>query len=298
KRALIPQGSGGLTIYLPKRWVARKGLEGGDQVDVFESDTKLVIGAAAAKDREKEITITKENRGDVQTLLTHAYRTGAERIVLRGVDEKLLPQVRKTTEELLLGFELARQDDTVTLENVFEPVQEKYDAVLRRLFLIIKESIELLVRNGRAGAYDAREMASLRQRHDKYALFCRRLLMKELHGDDIVLSWELLTFLVHVEHALAYCHAYAAASRLVLDARMLALTKAFKDYFGLYYDAFYTNDMAKVHAINDLKDRYQFGECIKALEASRGKKTVYYAYLRELFRLVQVGSSPIVAMKA
>jgi hypothetical protein len=53
--------------------------------------------------------------------------------------------------------------------------------------------------------------------------------------------------------------------------------------------------MIYVHELNNLKKKYQFGECIKYLESSSGKNTVIYSYIREIFRMIQIGASPILS---
>ena len=45
KRKLIKQGLGGYTIYLPKKWIDRKGLKEGEEINVVETDAGLVIGS-------------------------------------------------------------------------------------------------------------------------------------------------------------------------------------------------------------------------------------------------------------
>ena len=43
KRKIIRQGSGGLTIYLPKKWAEEKGLRIGDEVDLKEAPYGLLV---------------------------------------------------------------------------------------------------------------------------------------------------------------------------------------------------------------------------------------------------------------
>ena len=74
KRKLIKQGGGGYTIYLPKKWVDKKGLKEGNQVDVQETETSLIIGSPVKGKKEISIEITEENRTNIRNILTHIYR--------------------------------------------------------------------------------------------------------------------------------------------------------------------------------------------------------------------------------
>ncbi len=67
KRTLIPQGKGGLTIYLPKPWLDKKNLKAGDSIEVEEINTELLIKGTAKTAKKIELFITKENEHDIKT---------------------------------------------------------------------------------------------------------------------------------------------------------------------------------------------------------------------------------------
>jgi hypothetical protein len=121
-------------------------------------------------------------------------------------------------------------------------------------------------------------------------------LIKERYERDPILGWELLTFLMHIEHNLFYMYKYMADSRIKIDAQTKDLMGELAGYFELYHNAFLKNDMSYINRINKLSKEYQFGRCHKAIAEAQGDVSVIHSYIRESFRLMQIGTSPIMSM--
>ncbi|MBW3012441.1 hypothetical protein KY311_04600, partial [Candidatus Woesearchaeota archaeon] len=71
QRKLIKQGEGGYTIYLPKKWVEGKGPKPGDQINIAEAETALIIGAPIKGRKETTIEVIPEKRHEILNILTH-----------------------------------------------------------------------------------------------------------------------------------------------------------------------------------------------------------------------------------
>jgi len=295
-RKLIKQGGGGFTIYLPKKWIDHKGLKAGDPVDVKEAGTLLTIDAPSQEKKEVTIELDQNNRKELKNMLTHIYRQGADTIIINNTDQDIMNQL-KGYATLLLGFEITETGKQCRLENISEPTQEKHEILVRRIFLIIKETHQLIADDFKEGLFkSAKAIEDLREQQDKYVLFCRRVLTKQkIETTHPELEWELLTFLMHIEHAYAYLYGYAAKNKVKKDEKINSLLKSLGEYFQLFYDAYYQKDISKVHEINKLKSEYQFGRCYEYLSGAKGKEAVIFSLIRELFRLIQIGTSPILS---
>ena len=136
-------------------------------------------------------------------LLTHTYRGGADKLTFNNVTPADVKSIKQYAERLLLGFEVTDvKDNTLILENISEPTEERYEALFRRIFLIIKETHTLLEESARTGTYDSlSEVEILRDQQDKFILFCKRTLMKERKEINPSIEWELLTWLMHINHS-------------------------------------------------------------------------------------------------
>jgi phosphate uptake regulator len=297
KRKIIKQGLGGYTIYLPKEWIDKKGLKAGQEIEIIEKDTELSIRSQSSQKKSITINIDDINRSNIKILLTHSYRKGFDRIKIQHIDEKITKEIRSATQQLLLGFEMTEQTSTsCTLENISEPTEEKFDALLRRIFLIIKEAQNLIIKNFEDNKFiNIQEIEEYNHQSDRYILFCRRIVIKEKYEVDPVIMWELLTFLTHIQHAHYYLYKYASENKIKSDKDIIRMMTGLKTYFDIYYESYFKKDMKYIHQLNNLKKDYQFGECLKILESSKGKNTVVYSYIREIFRLIQIGASPILS---
>jgi phosphate uptake regulator len=297
-RKLIKQGGGGFTVYLPKKWVDKKGLKPGDQISINETGTALTIDSSVKEKKEITIEITDENKKDLNNIITHLYRRGFDSITIKNIDETLLDKIKESTTHLLLGFEITETSkDSCKIENISEPTGEKYEVLLRRIFLIIKETQRIVNTDFKNNKFNSlKEIEEFRNQQDKFILFCRRILTKErFETENPVLDWELLTFLMHIEHAYYYLYLYASKNKLAQNKKIIELLENLEEYFQLYYDAYYKKDVKLVHRINQLKEEYQFGKCYKYLEQAKDKYAVILSHVREIFRLIQIGTSPILS---
>lgn len=296
ERKLIKQGGGGFTIYLPKKWIERKKLKQGDFVKVSETESSLIIGSDVKQKESISIALTKETETDVRNILTHAYRKGFNKIIINTTRKDLLKGIKSVTSKFLLGFEVTEiHSDRYVIENISEPEGEKYDVMLKKVFLIISETNEMIHEDFEKNKLDSfEEIVEMKENCDKFVLFCKRLLTKEKYARDTTLAWELLTFLMHIEHTYFSLYEYTKNNRVKLNKEAL-LIKNLGDYFSLLENAYYKKDIDSIHKINSLRKDFQFGKCLDLIEKSNGKNSVVYSFIRELFRLVQIGSSPILS---
>ncbi|MGV8150522.1 MAG: AbrB/MazE/SpoVT family DNA-binding domain-containing protein [Candidatus Woesearchaeota archaeon] len=297
QRKIIKQGINGYTIYLPKNWVENKGLKEGDSINIKETGTSLIIGSPNVQKKETTIKLTEDNNQDIKNILTHLYRNGFSIIRFENTNEKTSEDIRTITNDLLLGFENTEKTQSkYTIENLSEPTEERYDVMLRRVFLIIKETLKIIIEDFEKNKFQRmKEIQELRDQQFKFILFCRRILIKEKYEKLPVLGWELLTFLTHIQHSMYYLYEYAQKNQKTKDKEIIELLHSLEEFFELYYDAYYQKKIKNIHKINDLKKDYAFGKCIKYLEKSTGARAVILSYIKEQFRLIQVATSPILS---
>ena len=295
RRKIVKQGAATLMISLPSKWAQKNKLKKGDEVEVEEKQDELVINAKNSTSEKKHIIIriNDENRVDIKNILTHAYRRGFDKIIIEGTDKELLKEIRKIVNNLLLGFELIEKEpNKCAIENISEPIEQKYEVMLKKVFMNIKETQDETINAIKEGKFNLDEAKETKDLHDKFILFCRRLLSKQ-NGNN--LEWELLTFLMHIQHVYYYLYEYAAHNKIKGTKNMIEMLEKTKDYFLLFEDAYYNQNIESVHKINQLKKAYHFGKCIELIEKAKGKEAVVYCYIKESFRLIQIGMSPVLS---
>ena len=292
RRKIIKQGTATLTLSLPAKWAKQFKLKAGDEVDVDEEKQNLVIAAKKLPEK-KDITIelSQENKHDIKLVLTHAYRKGFDTITLKGLTPELMRTVNTVTKDLLLGFEITERDGKqCKITNISEPTEEKYEVLQRRCFLIIKETQTTIKQDLAKGKYEhLKEIQDLKTEQDKFTLFCLRILTKQNNATE----WEMLKNLMYLEHEYYYLYEYLVENP-IKSARINELMQGLDQYLQLLYDANYKQDIHLIHIIHKQKEDYQFGKCLKYLEQSKGKEAVALSYIREIFRRIQLATSPII----
>lgn len=296
KRCLIQQGGGTLTVSLPADWARKKQLKTGSEVSIVELRDGLFLSTnEPMKQTAVVIPITNSNCADITNILTHVYRSGFCKITFTGINESTSRSVLRTTNEKLLGFEVVRKEKNLCeVANVSEPGSEQYDVLLRRIFLIIKEVELLCLSDFSKGTFSHTEdIVDFRNQHDKLVLYCERALTKQ--KEHVSFSWELLVSLMHISHGYYYLYQYAAENCSKKSTLAVSLLQQLQKYYSLLYDGYYLNDIECIHKINEQKKSFQFGTCYSALRKANGTEIVVISHLRELFRLVQLASSPILS---
>ena len=84
-------------------------------------------------------------------------------------------------------------------------------------------------------------------------------------------------------------------NNLKIDKQTQSLILESKDYFKLLEQAYLTKNLDLINKINSQKNKYQFGKCLDLMSKEKGNQSIIASYLREIFRLIQIASSPILA---
>lgn len=236
-RKLIKQGKGGFTIYLPKKWIDQKGLDENDQVQITETESAIIVEAPTKGKRSFTFDLTRQNRPDLWIILTHLHRRGFDEMIIHKVDDKSFSEVKRIVKDLLLGFEVTKDGSTCTLTNLSEPSEDKFDNLMRKNFLIIKESLNVLDESMRSSSFKRMDyMKELRIELDKFTYFCKRIAVREASHKSPILSWELLSWLMHIEHAIFYLYDCCHERSFKVDRKMLDLSEGLKRYFDMFYE--------------------------------------------------------------
>lgn len=298
ERTLIKQGGGGYTIYLPKKWVDSKGLKEKDTISVEERNGMLVLKAKMAKRNTGSIIFDKNNMKDARTLLTHFYREGCDEIVCENVDSKILSEIMNTINKYLLAFEIVERDGSkCVIGNISEPENQKYDVILRRVFLLAKETIVVLNEDAKNGKFARmNEMQDMKDQMNKFVLFCRRIIVKEQLDHSETLSWEMLTFINYIQHAAYYLYKYANEKKVKLNKNLIKLIDNAVGQFELYKTAYYDKDITLIHKIHERKEDFRGNAFVKLIDQLDKDEIYILMQIKELHRFIQVGTSPLISM--
>jgi len=150
RRKLVKQGSATMMISLPSKWIKENKLGKGDEVELEEQKKELVISIEEKRKEQKtiEINLNNENINDLRVLLTHSYRKGYNKIILKGNLAESKKEISKIVPNVLLGFEITeRNQNKIVIENISQPDKSKYSVMISKIFLLINEMPEIVLNN-------------------------------------------------------------------------------------------------------------------------------------------------------
>jgi phosphate uptake regulator len=301
KRKLIKQGGGGFTFYVPKKWVQERGLKAGDEIDVEEINTKLIISSSSKIKSKIKIKLEDTSKHYIYVKLSHAYRMGFDRMILFYENPETIKKITQVVTDNLLGFEvIQKENNSCTIENVTEPTEEKFSVLLRRIFLQIKETYQAVkgdfIENKKENWEEIKE---IRKSLDKHIFFCRRVISKKVNiGENSILHWELLTFLMHIQHSYYYMYEhYYKEQKEKTNKKTLAILLELEEYFNKYYKSYFEKKETYIDRNRQQKQKL-FEEIFKELNNQKNKDKVTLSYLKKIVRLIQIGGSPIRALLA
>lgn len=295
KRKLVKQGAATMMISLPSKWIKENKLDKGDEVDLIEKNNTIIIGSSEIKKESAKIKITPENNKYIGNLLTQAYRKGFDKIILIGDHKNISKEIRDTVTFSMLGFEItSSKEGELAIENISEPTEQRYEIIIKKVFTIIKETIEIISEDVKKGVFNnITDISDLRKQHDRFTLFCRRLISKGKSDRNSVSEWEILTFLMHIEHKYYYLYQYLQSNKIKTTKEMTELLSVQTEGLDLLQIAYFDHKLEAISKLYDLRDKYYFGKCIQFLEKSSAKNSIVISELREIIRLIQIGASPI-----
>ena len=195
KRKIIKQGSGGLTIYLPKKWAEEKGLRTGDEVDLKEAPYGLLVIPEKTKKEKKmlSIKVQKSRESALRTVLVNAYRAGFDTIHLEYYGDQ--KEVKTIVHTFLFGFDVFQKEEhAYSIESMSEPSIDNFENILIKQLYILEEILANLL---------TRDISEDVHKIQRYDHFLKRCLSKEICMDTgKFFIWQ---FLSHITQTARLC---------------------------------------------------------------------------------------------
>jgi len=106
RRKLVKQGYSTYTISLPKEWVERFNLKEGDEIDLEEEQTKIIVSNIKSKENYNSINFNLENINEkiIPEFIVSLYKGGFNDINLTNLNNKT--KIIKDSLSGALGFEI------------------------------------------------------------------------------------------------------------------------------------------------------------------------------------------------
>ncbi len=212
KRTLIKQGKGGYTIYLPKKWVDKRALEAGAEIEITEKGSKLILGTESALGGTKlvEQDVTGMDTESILQTFTAFYESGFDEInfLYSKNDSKdfetgkkaLISEQITSLVQRFHGMEIVSQgDDYYLIKDISLQSEKEFEVILRRIFFLLME-FDSYVKDGLDEG--RKTYVQGRERYEniiRFVGFCLRLLnKKQVPGAEKYNLYEVINSLSHI----------------------------------------------------------------------------------------------------
>lgn len=295
RRKIIKQGNNSYTITLPIDWIRDEELKEGSEVEIERENSQLNISLTKEARRiQNKISLDLKdyNNRTIINILNQTYRKGYDLIVLNYHNKEQLESIKNNVKELF-GFEIVDiKNNECILQNIAEPSGEKFDVILRKVFLIIKESSgEIFNELKNNKAENIKKLEEEKKTFDNYTNLCRRLIIRDkIKGKDSYSLLIIVSRLSLIYHAYYYMYKAISNKKINLNEGIITLLSETNKMFDLFNDAFYKKDLETANKIGILKDKLLYSNLYSLLRKSKGEDNIVLYHLGEIIRLIHLAS--------
>ena len=272
KRRIVQHGSQSLTITLPYDWVRRYGLSKGDELDVEDQGSTLVIRTESEQTGQSKEINCRKGRFFTKNNLSHLYQLGYDEIRITDADPKVLQGVVDRIPDCI-GFEiLDRGRGTLHVKSIASTIEEEFETLLRKAFRLTNEMAEgirdILSRKAFEELADLRELERL---NNRFTDVCIRILNKRGHRARPMQMYEVVKNVERIADEFKHICDIPFTTGLSEDARQASHDAA--GYYLSFYELFYKEDEAVKKRLFDERKRLT-GDYKELLSRSTGPDTL------------------------
>ncbi len=298
QRKLIAQGLGGITVNLPKKWIDAHHLSKGDEVEIGDSDGKLIISPTSRKQkREVTIKLVGMEESLIRILIGNTYRLGYDSIKVEFEEERQFQILNEVIQKRIIGFEIVRKEaKSCLVENVTEPDEDQFENIIQKLFLnidVLIESVEKLCSSENVKLGE--DLDELEDRILKYDNFCRRILLKQRFDPKSSLYLAFITMVIHAQRELYYL-AKAVGKGAKCSPETLKIVGNVGEMNRKIQEAYIKKNTSVLELINKKGRDIIYKQGYGLLEKKKGKESIILYHLLACVRDIYQAVSPLAGM--
>jgi phosphate uptake regulator len=178
KRKIIKQGYNTLTVTLPIKWAKKLNLKAGDEVDVSEEESELIVRAKGKKVPRKAILDIRYLDLMSRRSLAAMYKAGYDEVEVIYSDPKQLKPIEGAVDLECMTYEIVKvTKDRCIIKKISDASDKEFDSLLRRTVYLLKSMIDDLDEAIKDKDYARIEqIQGLEKVNNKFTHYCRRAL--------------------------------------------------------------------------------------------------------------------------
>lgn len=298
KRKIVQHGCSSLTITLPYSWVNKFNLKKGDEIDVSENGSSLIISTETEQSTNKKEVDTTQFGYFTKNNLAHLYQLGYDEIEIRYDDENTLKELKEKVNECI-GFEIIDQKpNKIFIKSIAQTLDSEFDILLRKCFLITHEmAVNVLEAIKSQQYHKLKEIRHQEFMNNKFTMVCVRILSKRGYKEQ--------KKIMHVHNIIKQLERIADEYKYICDLmydydkkvnkQVIEFFEKINQYYYTFYQMFYKFDPKLKEAIyKGRKELKKEGEML--ITSNKGNESMLAHYLFTLIDKVNDASGAYFAL--
>ncbi|MBT7903780.1 hypothetical protein HN587_08010 [Candidatus Woesearchaeota archaeon] len=250
KRKVIQLAGKTHVLSLPCKWVRQYGVKKGDELNLIEHKSSLIINLDKAPDYGRiEVDVSGKNPM-IKRILGALYKSGYCEVEVRFSTLLELKQVKEVIREEFIGFEVVDQGKNyLVFKKVSNLESTDYEVMMRRMMRIIIQTSEHIIEAVVNKDYDwLTSIVLIDKDVNKIADFCRRILNTvgnknyKRTGPGYFIVEQLEKISDMYRDISSYLSEHKIKGEL-LSSQVIGLFKQTNKFFKMFYELYFNFDL-------------------------------------------------------
>ncbi len=263
KRKVIQIAGSTQLVSLPRQWAKKHDIRKGQEVEVSEEGDTIIINTDT-KSRLVKVDVDISNLEPMtHRLLGSYYRAGVDEIRVTYKDPKMIEIVYDSlARETMIGIEIINQSENNCVLRYVAGSLEEFDALLRRIFLLLINMSEETARLLREGRFDLiNNLSMLERTNNRLTTMCRRIINKTPSLCTVTTKvgpiYTIIETLENLADEYKYiCNHYSRIDgKTKLSSDVLKLFENATSLIRKFYELFYKFDFEKLTEMKSIREK-------------------------------------------
>ncbi len=271
-------------ISLPRKWCIANNIKKGDELEVEEQGSQILVSAKDEAPKVEKITIDAGEYG-LFTLRSIAaiYKAGYDEVEIRFKSAENLEQLPKFLNEDLPGYEVFdHSEHRYLIKTISKEAPEEFDPALRRIFLMavsMGQSISAVLKEPKSDIHKLNNIIAMEITINRLCNFCQRLLNKKGYklykktSFIYTIIWEIEKYCDELKYIAQFMREHPKAK---FGTESIELFEQSTTLFELFYNEFYKFNESSVGVIAQ-KRKDIIGKAHIMLEKGKDATLVHHA---------------------
>ena len=252
KRKLIELG-GSTFVSLPSKYIKANNLQKGQEIEIEQKDNNIVVSTTPITTEITRNIDVKDLHKIGKRFVTALYRKGTDHIKIKYEGINALRSIKKIITTDTIGYEIIKQDNEyIEIKDFSVRDTKEYNQIVRRMWLILLENCEEVLRCFKEKDHEQLELVKLRDKDiNKFSNFCCRLIFKGSLGnfEKSVIMYNFLRNLESLSDEFKELSIYVKEEKIKVNKQSIIVLEKVINTLKTLYEIFYKFDINKLNNI-------------------------------------------------